>query len=85
MSLLNPDWVFIPHDTLILFDEMQECPDCTTSLKFFKLDGRYDVICSGSLLGVHYKKISSVSVGYKEDVEMHSLDFEEFLCAKCYR
>lgn len=85
MSLLNPDWVFIPHDTLILFDEMQECPDCTTSLKFFKLDGRYDVICSGSLLGVHYKKISSVSVGYKEDVEMHSLDFEEFLWAKGYR
>ena len=84
MSLLNPDWEFIPHDTLILFDEMQECPDCTTSLKFFKLDGRYDVICSGSLLGVHYKKISSVSVGYKEDVEMHSLDFEEFLWAKGY-
>ena len=85
MSLLNPDWVFIPHDTLILFDEMQECPDCTTSLKFFKLNGRFDVICSGSLLGVHYKKISSVSVGYKEDVEMHSLDFEEFLWAKGYR
>lgn len=85
ISFLNSDWEFIPHDTLILFDEMQECPDCTTSLKFFKLDGRFDVICSGSLLGVHYKEISSVSVGFKEDYEMHSLDFEEFLWAKGYK
>lgn len=84
ISLLNPDFKFIPHDTLILFDEIQACPDCATCLKFFKLDCRYDVICSGSLLGVKYSDITSVSVGYKEDYEMHSLDFEEFLWAKGY-
>ena len=84
ISLLNPDFKFIPYDTLILFDEIQACPDCATCLKFFKIDGRYDVICSGSLLGVKYSDITSVSVGYKEDYEMHSMDFEEFLWAKGY-
>ena len=84
ISLLNPDLKFIPHDTLILFDEMQACPDCASCLKFFKLDGNYDVICSGSLLGIQYNEVTSVSVGYKEDYEMHSLDFEEFLWAKGY-
>ncbi|WP_318661896.1 ATP-binding protein [Treponema sp.] len=84
ISLINPAFKFIPNDTLILFDEMQACPDCATCLKFFKIDGRYDVICSGSLLGVNYNEITSVSVGYKEDYEMHSLDFEEFLWAKGY-
>ena len=85
MTLINPDFKFVPNETLILFDEMQACPDCATCLKFFKLDGRYDVICSGSLLGVNYNQITSVSVGYKEDYEMHSLDFEEFLWAKGYK
>lgn len=84
MSLLNPDFVFIPHDTLFFFDELQACPSCATSLKFFKLDGRYDVICSGSLMGINYKEIESNSVGYKEDYEMHSMDFEEFLWAEGY-
>ena len=85
MTLINPDFKFVLNETLILFDEMQACPDCATCLKFFKLDGRYDVICSGSLLGVNYNQITSVSVGYKEDYEMHSLDFEEFLWAKVYK
>ena len=84
ITLINPDFTFIPHETLILFDEVQDCPDCTTSLKFFKLDGRYDVICSGSLLGINYNQVTSVSVGYKEDYEMHSMDFDEFLWAKGY-
>lgn len=84
ISFINPNFKFIPNETLIFFDEMQSCPDCATCLKFFKIDGRYDVICSGSLLGVNYKEITSVSVGYKEDYEMHSLDFEEFLWAKGY-
>lgn len=84
ISLINPEFRFVPDNTLILFDEMQACPDCATCLKFFKLDGHYDVICSGSLLGVNYSQITSVSVGYKEDYEMHSLDFEEFLWAKGY-
>lgn len=84
ISLINPDFTFIPNDTLILFDEVQNCPDCTTSLKSFKIDSRYDVICSTSLLGINYKAVTSVSVCYKEDYEMHSLDFEEFLWAKGY-
>ena len=84
ISLLNPIYEFIPGDTLFFFDELQECPACATSLKFFKLDGRYDVICSGSLMGINYKEIESNSVGFKEDYEMHSMDFEEFMWAKGY-
>ena len=85
ISLINPDFKFIERDTLIFFDEVQEFPDCTTSLKFFKQDGSYDVICSGSMMGLNYKEITSISVGYKTDVTMYSLDFEEFLWAKGYR
>lgn len=84
ISLLNPEFKFIPSDTLFFFDELQACPTCATSLKFFKLDGRFDVICSGSLMGINYKEIESNSVGYKEDYEMHSMDFEEFLWARGY-
>ncbi len=84
ISLLDPSKRFIEGDTLIFFDEITEFPDIATSLKFFKEDGRFDVICSGSMLGVNYKKIESNSVGYKTDYEMHSMDFEEFLWAKGY-
>ena len=84
ISLLDPSLKFIPNDTILFFDELQECPECATSLKFFCIDGRYDVICSGSLMGINYNKIESNSVGYKEDYEMHSMDFEEFLWAKGY-
>lgn len=84
ISFINPDFEFIPNQTLLFFDELQACPNCATSLKFFKIDGRYDVICSGSLMGINYQEIESNSVGYKEDYEMHSMDFEEFLWAKGY-
>ena len=84
ISLLNPELKFIPGNTIFFFDEFQACPNCATSLKFFKLDGRFDVICSGSLMGISYREIESNSVGYKEDYEMHSMDFEEFLWAKGY-
>lgn len=84
ISLLNPNYEFVPGETLFFFDELQACPNCATSLKFFKLDGRFDVICSGSLMGINYQEIESNSVGYKEDYEMHSMDFEEFLWAKGY-
>lgn len=84
ISLLNPELKFIPGDTIFFFDELQACPNCATSLKFFKLDGRFDVICSGSLMGISYREIESNSVGYKEDYEMHSMDFEEFLWAMGY-
>ena len=84
ISLLEPSWKFIPHKTLLFFDELQKCPDCATSLKSFCQDGRYDVICSGSLMGIYYEEIESNAVGYKEDYVMHSMDFEEFLWAKGY-
>ena len=71
LSLLNPSFTFVPGETLIFFDELQECPDCATALKSFKQDGRYDVICSGSLMGLYYQQIESNSVGYKTDYEMH--------------
>ena len=54
---------------------MQECVSTATSLKAFREDGRYDVICSGSLMGINYKEIESNSVGNKEDYIMHSMDF----------
>ncbi|MBE6942016.1 MAG: ATP-binding protein [Ruminococcaceae bacterium] len=85
ISLINPDFEFPAGETLIFFDELQDCINCATSLKSFKIDGRYDVICSGSLMGINYREIESNSVGYKEDYEMFSLDFEEFLWAKGYR
>lgn len=84
ISRINPSAKFIKHKTLIFFDEIQDFPDIVTSLKFFSLDGNYDVIASGSLLGVKYKEISSISVGYKTEIEMRSLDFEEFLWALGY-
>ncbi len=84
ISLIDPSHKFIPGKTLIFFDELQEYPEIATSLKFFKIDGRFDVICSGSLLGINYHKIESNSVGYKTDYDMYSLDFEEFLWARGY-
>lgn len=84
ITLINPTLVMKPHETLIFFDEMQACPSCATSLKAFKLDGRYDVICSGSLMGLSYQEIESNSVGYKQDYQMYPLDFEEYLWAKGY-
>ncbi len=77
----NLNWKFIPGETIVIFDEIQELPDLMTSLKQFKIDGRYDVICSGSLLGVQYKKISLSPMGYQTNYEMNSMDFEEFLWA----
>ena len=84
ISLINPDFVFEPYSTIVFFDELQHCPACATSLKAFSLDGRYDVVCSGSLMGINYQEIESNSVGYKEDYELHSMDFEEFLWATGY-
>ena len=85
ISLINPNFVFEPGETLIFFDEIQDCINATTSLKSFRIDGRYDVICSGSLMGINYREIESNSVGNKQDYEMYSMDFEEFLWAKGYK
>ena len=85
ISRIDPSKRFQEGKTLIFFDELQEFPEIATALKFFCQDGRYDVICSGSMPGIHYSRIESNSVGYKEDYEMYSFDFEEFLWAKGYQ
>ena len=74
---------FIPGETVLVLDEIQECPQARTALKFFSLDGRYDVIGTGSLLGVagYDKEPASVPVGYETLTNMHPLDFEEFCWA----
>ena len=84
ITLLNPQAAPVAGETLIFFDELQQQPAAATSLKAFHLDGRYDVICSGSLMGLNYREIESNSVGYKEDYTMQPVDFEEFLWAKGY-
>ena len=90
ISAIRPDVRFIPGRTLIFLDEIQECPNARTSFKFLAQDGRYDVVASGSLLGIKYKRRrrdmepKSVSVGFERQVTMHSLSFEEFLWAKGY-
>ena len=84
ISRFNPNFKFIKGETLIFFDEIQEFLDIVTSLKFFQIDKGYDVICSGSLLGINYNEISSISVGYKTEIEIFSLDFEEYLWALGY-
>lgn len=72
---------FVPGETLFLFDEIQEFPDFLTSMKFLVEDGWYRYILTGSLLGVELKDIRSIPVGYLDIVDMHPLDFEEFLMA----
>ena len=81
ISLRVPDAQLVPGETLLFFDEIQSCPNARTALKFLTEDDRFDVITSGSLLGINYKEVSSFPVGYVEHLEMHSLDFEEFLWA----
>lgn len=81
MSLYLEKVEFVDNNTLIFLDEIQDCPNARTALKFLALDNRFDVIASGSLLGINYKEISSIPVGYEKQVEMFSLDFEEFLWA----
>ena len=75
-----------PGETCLILDEIQECPEARTSLKFFKIDGRIDVIATGSLLGVkgygaHGNAPTSIPVGYETILTMYPLDFEEFLWA----
>ncbi len=82
-ALLGPSAVFKPGETVIIFDEIQDCPEARTALKFFREDGRFDVIGTGSLLGVkgYGKQPKSIPVGSETVIEMHPLDFEEFLWA----
>lgn len=74
-----PEKKIIPGKTMIFLDEIQECQEAITSLKFWALDNRFDVIASGSLLGIDYKRASSYPVGYVDYLKMYGIDFEEFL------
>jgi len=82
-ALLGKEAVFRPGETVLVLDEIQDCPEARTALKFFRDDGRYDVIGTGSLLGVkgYGKEPKSIPVGAETVVDMHPLDFEEFLWA----
>ena len=73
---------FVEGETLIFFDEIQECPRARTAIKFLVEDGRYDYIESGSLLGINYKDLPSYPVGFEDEITLYPLDFEEFLWAK---
>lgn len=73
---------FVEGETLVFFDEIQECPKARTAIKFLVEENRYDFIASGSLLGINYKEIPSYPVGYEQEISMFPLDFEEFLWAK---
>ena len=92
LSAIIPQSKFVPGETCIIIDEIQECPAARTALKFFKMDGRYDIIATGSLLGVKgygerqdrrgsESTKTSIPVGYETIIDMYPLDFEEFLWA----
>ena len=85
ISLQLPEVRFVKGKTLLFLDEIQHCPAARTAIKFLATDDMCDVISSGSLLGLHYKEIVSVPVGYERQIEMYSLDFEEFLWAYGYK
>lgn len=81
IRLYRPESRIVPGSTLILLDEIQECESAITALKFLAADSRIDVIATGSLLGLNYKGHTSYPVGSVEYLDMHALDFEEFLWA----
>lgn len=81
IKLSMPGCQFIPGETLLFLDEIQDAPNARTSLKFWTQDGRFDCIASGSLLGIDYKNEVSIPVGYEQQIIMRTLDFEEFLWA----
>lgn len=79
LEVTFPDIEIIPYKTILFLDEIQSCPNARTALKSFALDGKIDVISSGSLLGLYYKEVSSYPVGYERIINLYPLDFEEFL------
>ena len=88
LTAIRGDVKIIPGRTLLFLDEIQDCPDARTAFKPLMLDGTFDVIASGSLLGIKYKKDRqkktprSIPVGFEREVTMHALSFEEYLEAK---
>ena len=81
LSFAFPSKKISNGSTLLFLDEIQHCPNARTALKFIAKDPRFDVIASGSLLGINFSQIASFPVGYTETIKMYPLDFEEFLWA----
>jgi len=79
LEVTFPETEIVPYDTILFLDEIQICPNARTALKSFALDGKIDVVSSGSLLGLYYKEVSSYPVGYERVIDLYPLDFEEFL------
>ncbi len=84
LTLLVPGIKYVENSTLLFLDEIQECPNARTALKFLAQDTGMDVIASGSLLGLSYPEVASIPVGYERQIEMFGLDFEEYLWAVGY-
>ena len=81
ITLRVPNVKLVPGQTLLFLDEIQSCPRARTALKFLALGRQFDVIASGSLLGINYKDVPSFPVGYVDYLEMSGLDLEEFMWA----
>jgi len=81
ITLMYPKFKLIPNKTVLFLDEIGECPEAITALKFLVIESGFDIVASGSLLGINYKKVKSYPVGYVDHLEMFSLDFEEFCWA----
>ncbi len=84
LTLYDPSFSFPEGETLLFLDEIQECPNARTALKFLAQDRAIDVVASGSLLGISYSESVSIPVGYERQIQMEGLDFEEYLWAKGY-
>jgi len=85
LSAALPGNKFIPNKTVIIFDEIQECVNARASIKPFMLDGRFDIICTGSLIGLrgyNKKKGKGIPTGFEYPIQMYSMDFEEYLWAR---
>ncbi len=86
ITLRKKDAKLIPNDTLFIFDEIQDCPNARSSLKYFYEDGRYDVIATGSLMGIKNFRVTKkpsrgIPVGFEDYLDMKPMDFVEFLWA----
>ncbi|MBR3693767.1 MAG: ATP-binding protein [Erysipelotrichales bacterium] len=85
LSAALPESRFIPNKTVIIFDELQECSNARASIKPFMLDGRFDIVATGSLIGLrgyNKKKSKGIPTGFEKTITMKAMDFEEYLWAK---
>lgn len=85
LSAAIPNAKFVPNETVIIFDELQECSNARSAIKPFMIDGRYDIIATGSLIGLrgyNKKKSKGVPTGFEYTITMYPMDFEEYLYAK---